>query len=110
MPWLTPARLCVCVFAVGVLCLWLLLQTFSGPVRRRLAPRSWGAEASVREQDLPSQDSKVGSPTAAGGAAGQKRGSKGLLGSTAAAWEGRPASLTHQGVSRIDEGDGGEEM
>lgn len=103
---------CVCVYilAVGVLCLWCCcMQTFSGPVRRRLGARSWGAEASVREQDLPSQDSKVGSPTAA--AAGQKRGSKGgLLGSGAAAWEGRPASLTHQGVSRIDEGDGGEEM
>jgi hypothetical protein len=68
----------------------------------------------VREQDLPSADSKVGSPTAAaaagGAAAQQKRGSKGMLGSAAAAWEGRPASLTHQGVSRIDEGEGGEEM
>lgn len=61
------------------------------------------------EQDLPAApaDSKQASPTAAG--AGQKRG-KGLLGSAAAAWEGRPAGLAQPGVSRIDEGEGGEEL
>jgi hypothetical protein len=86
-----------------------VLQTFSGPVRRRLGARSWGAEGSVREQDLPvgPVDSTAASPTAAG--TGQKR-SKGLLGSAAAAWEGRPAGLAQSGVSRIDEGEGGEEL
>lgn len=76
-------------------------QTFSGPVRRRLGPRSWG-EGSVREQDVPSPvpDVKVGSPTAEGG---QKRGKP-------AGWEGRPAGLMQTGVSRIDEAEGGEEL
>jgi hypothetical protein len=84
-----------------------MLQTFSGPVRRRLGPRSWG-DGSVKEQELPSGPlaEKAASPTAA---AVQKRG-KGLLGSSAAKWEGRPAGMSQSGVSRIDEGEGGEEM
>lgn len=66
----------------------------------------------MREQDLPAGstllDGKGGSPTAAGAeaAAGlsHKRGSAG------AKWEGRPAGMGQPGVSRIDEGEGGEEL
>lgn len=92
------------------------VQTFSGPVRRRFGTRSWGAhteggEPSVREQDVPAGsllDGRGGSPKAVGADA-----AAGLMhkrSPAAGKWEARPAGAGQPGVTRIDEGEGGEEL
>jgi len=96
------------------------LQTFSGPVRRRFGARSWGgvqlghtdSTTDLGSGEQAHSPAAVSSPTATDPASSllHKRG-KGLLGSAAGKWEGRPAGPPGSpGVTRIDEGEGGEEL
>jgi hypothetical protein len=100
-----------------------LMQTFSGPVRRRFGTRSWGLGAtetsndggsgSSSSKDAPASGPAVGQDPAA--AAGTLRpaaaaGADAAAGGKRAKAAGRGLTRTQHSVSRIDEGEAGEEQ